>query len=106
MTIIKLPPFGHDGRRARTPIRRLATMPAERRMGRRTLGDVTVSAEWTADRSGDIIANMEDLYRDLWVPKYGKRWADWRLQTLQFIAWRWAWPVMWLLGANKLIKLG
>lgn len=59
--------------------------------------------------SEEIIANMEDLYHDNWVPRHGKCWADWiwRWQVVQFIAWRWSWPVLWLIGAVKaLIKFG
>jgi len=61
-----------------------------------------------ASTSEEIIENMEDIYRDNWVPRYGKRRADWiwRWQVVQFILWRWTWPVMSLLGALKLIKLG
>ncbi|RUV19953.1 hypothetical protein [Mesorhizobium sp. M7A.F.Ca.MR.245.00.0.0] len=61
-----------------------------------------------AATSEDIIANMHDLYSDSWVPRYGKRRADWiwHWQVVQFILWRWTWPVMSLLGALKLIKLG
>lgn len=59
-------------------------------------------------KSGDIIANMEELYHETWVPKYGLRKAKWiwRLQSLQFIAWRWAWPITFIWGAIKAIKPG
>ncbi|UVK38902.1 hypothetical protein LHFGNBLO_000206 [Mesorhizobium sp. AR10] len=30
-----------------------------------------------ADKSADIIANMEELYREVWLPKYGQRKANW-----------------------------
>lgn len=60
-----------------------------------------------ASKSGDIIANMEEMYESTWLPKYGRFKAGWiwRLQTMQFILLRWATPVLVILGLIKAFKL-
>lgn len=67
-----------------------------------------LSAMLPADVSEEVIANMEELHQESWLPRYGRRRANmiWHLQVVQFVLWRWTWPVVSLLGALKLIKLG
>ncbi|MGX5830334.1 hypothetical protein [Mesorhizobium sp. 43Arga] len=67
-----------------------------------------LSAMLPADTSDEIIINMEELYLKSWLPRHGRRRANliWHLQVAQFILWRWTWPIVSLLGALKLIKLG
>ncbi|RWD33931.1 MAG: hypothetical protein EOS34_17345 [Mesorhizobium sp.] len=61
-----------------------------------------------ADKSNDIIANMELLYQEKWLPKYGVRRANWiwKTQALQVIVRRWAWPITFIVGAIKALKIG
>jgi hypothetical protein len=61
-----------------------------------------------ADQSRDIIANMEMVYQERWLPKHGELGAKaiWWSNNLQFIARRLATPVVMIWGLVKAFRLG